>query len=652
MGNVMAPVPYDVPRLPKDLQGVAAAGEALAQFYRECGVDGGGGGELFGLRIDHILHAIVGTPTFNGELAPSRTDATLGEPLMALCEVAYTDVLLELFSETVVLKPQWNFVDEKVGGVVEQVALHRAHYAVCEPIVKQVLFVLIEIWETLRQCQVDEALVFHLQHQNYARAVKKRLAVELTARLKSLSWQLSTQLLHLQIEVRRATRAGGQIESVARGSEPTPTGGGDLLEQLLAPKKSSKLFKSFKRAVTTQKMLSKAYGRAHEKSVSKAIEEMSRAADERAAAEAEARAVEERAAEERASIQLESVQRGRSARKHVLIKRKDRNAAEEAAQRAKAYALAQKAAEDAAWEQERHDAASKMQRRQRGILARQRIVEIREERDEEEERKEKTRRRMKKMRFAIRAQAAAIKVTLQMAEEAAARRAKLAEGAAFRVTEARLDVLELLDNGPRQEAWSALKESVALSDMLPVALGTKVRPRTLYLKQDLSDATGLITDTPTSKPMARPAWSPSKADTARRDATRQMHPSRIPEALWAMTAVWAPSEYVQHQPTPPTVGMPPTSLSARARHAGKVAPWHAPPVRPGSARATATVEPQRSARSSQLVSLRPLSASGPARRQPQPLTPLTAPVMSAATRPAMRSPSPRGETSSFFLTGT
>ena len=78
MGNVMAPVPYDMPRLPLDLAAAEAAGEALARFYRECGVLGGGGGELFGLRIDHVLHAIGGTPTEDGASSPSRTLAGFG----------------------------------------------------------------------------------------------------------------------------------------------------------------------------------------------------------------------------------------------------------------------------------------------------------------------------------------------------------------------------------------------------------------------------------------------------------------------------------------------------------------------------------------------------------------------------------------------
>jgi hypothetical protein len=54
-GLVMAPVPYDVPRLPNDIEGLRVAGDELAAFYREMGVPGGGGGLLFGMRVDHVL---------------------------------------------------------------------------------------------------------------------------------------------------------------------------------------------------------------------------------------------------------------------------------------------------------------------------------------------------------------------------------------------------------------------------------------------------------------------------------------------------------------------------------------------------------------------------------------------------------------------
>lgn len=111
----MAPVPYDVPRLPKDLPGVDEAGSALARFYLENGARGGGG-EWLGLRIDHIIHAMVGTPLKDGQSSPRRTEAGLKEPLLALCEVAYADVLLSLFDSAVVLQTVWQQIDEKVFG--------------------------------------------------------------------------------------------------------------------------------------------------------------------------------------------------------------------------------------------------------------------------------------------------------------------------------------------------------------------------------------------------------------------------------------------------------------------------------------------------------------------------------------------------------
>ena len=131
-GLLMAPVPYDVPRLPPDTPGLKAAGDELARCYRSLGVLGGGGGVFFGLRIDHVLHAVVGTPTTDGQISPRRTLATLGEPLLALIEVAYADVLLPLLDTVEVLRAEWQFVDEKVAGIVAQAATHAASYEVCE----------------------------------------------------------------------------------------------------------------------------------------------------------------------------------------------------------------------------------------------------------------------------------------------------------------------------------------------------------------------------------------------------------------------------------------------------------------------------------------------------------------------------------------
>ena len=591
MGNVMAPVPYDVPRLPLDTEGVEAASETLASFYRQCGVLGGGGGTLFGLRIDHVLHAIVGTPTLDGGSSPSRTVAGMGEPLMALCEVAYSDVLLELFHETAVLKPQWLFVDEKVYGAVGRVAFHRAHYDVCEPRVKEILYVMIEIWESARQCQPEEALTFHLQHDNYTRAVKKKLAHELTAKLKQLSWRLSTELLQMQLAVRTATRARPDvIESRQAGAEA------DMLQKLLMPSGGAKgggglsRLKSLKRAVTTRGALTGAFARAQEKSLAQAIEEMSQAADARAAAEFEARLLRERVQEDSAARTLQSEQRGRIARKRTFRLKEDRGAAEEAAIREEARSKARAAALEAQWDLRRDHAARTMQGRQRGILARQRTVEMREERDVRdvlEARARVRRQRMAKLRFALRAHAGAIKVAQQMTQAAARRREELAKNASYKVTDSRLDLLERTDNEMRKAAWSSLKESVVLSEMIPVACGLKFRARTLYLDPEMGQQT----------PGGRA-----------REPAHRSHPKHDPLAGGApMLFPWSSS------PTsPPKAAGPLSARYALAPPRYVPAPPLYAPSRPQSARRCVQT-PRSSARAGQ----RPVSAR-PARQHPLP----------------------------------
>ena len=215
MGNVMAPVPYDVPRLPGSLPGIDECGGSLARFYRECGVPGGGGGRMFGLRIDHILHAICGTPTTDGESSPSRTLAGLREPLMALCEVAYADALLPLFDEVETCQSDWALVDEKVFGVVKRVSVHRAYYEAAEDHVKNILKVMLEIFETARQCLPEQTLPFHMTHMDYSKEVKQRLKAELAETLKLMSWNLSTELLKMQLAVRKVTPAVEPAEADA-----------------------------------------------------------------------------------------------------------------------------------------------------------------------------------------------------------------------------------------------------------------------------------------------------------------------------------------------------------------------------------------------------------------------------------------------------
>ncbi len=201
LGHVRAPIPFDVPRLPPQTPGLQEAGATLARLYRAMGVAGGGGGLLCGLRIDSILHAVVGTPTTCGKAAPKRTCATLRQPMIALCEVFYFDVLRPLLDQVAVLKDEWCFVDEKLRGIVAQLATLRKHYHVCEPHLITIVRCLFEIGETMRQCQDGHILATHIKHPDYTKAAKRGLKEELALRICDLLWRLSTDLLQMQINV-------------------------------------------------------------------------------------------------------------------------------------------------------------------------------------------------------------------------------------------------------------------------------------------------------------------------------------------------------------------------------------------------------------------------------------------------------------------
>lgn len=113
------------------------------------GVEGGGGGLLFGLRIDHVLQAIVGTPLTYGYSSPPRTIATLQQPLMALCEVAYADVLLPLLDTVVVISAEWQYVDEKVYGIIAKIVSYTVYYNSFTEHFKKILSILFEFYEMM-----------------------------------------------------------------------------------------------------------------------------------------------------------------------------------------------------------------------------------------------------------------------------------------------------------------------------------------------------------------------------------------------------------------------------------------------------------------------------------------------------------------------
>ena len=221
-GIIMPPVPYDVPRLPKDTPGLAEAGLLLSQIYREIGVMGGGGGLLCGIRIDHVVHAVAGTPTTDGFSSPCRTSSSLRQPLMAYCEILYADIFYGLVDEAVIVREEWLAIREKVRGIVAQIATHRQFSFSARPHVKEMINILQELVCMLQQCNAEGAFTFHVTHLDYSKTVKEELKSELVERMDETVWKLSTELLQMQLELRKpfdtAQLAAGAIvaEALAR----------------------------------------------------------------------------------------------------------------------------------------------------------------------------------------------------------------------------------------------------------------------------------------------------------------------------------------------------------------------------------------------------------------------------------------------------
>ena len=199
-----APVPYLVPELPSTPE-LQNAGTVLANFYTEMGVVGGGSGQLLGLRIDHVLHAV----------AEGRVTARLDQPLVALCEVCYVDVLLPLLDTVVVLQNEWIFVDEKLSGMTKLISeIAGFHYDWLVPQLKSFLKALQEVYEMMRQCEDGALVALQLKDPEYARSLKKTLTDEGVDRICDTLWRLSTHLLKMLLvnsEVRG--EAGDEIDA-------------------------------------------------------------------------------------------------------------------------------------------------------------------------------------------------------------------------------------------------------------------------------------------------------------------------------------------------------------------------------------------------------------------------------------------------------
>jgi len=174
-------------------------------------VRGGGGGVLFGVRIDFVLAAVVGVPTTNGMRSPRRTLASLDQPLIALCEVAYHDVLLPLIDSMAVLRSEWQYVGERVGGILRQVCAHRAHHPFLSTHLEEnshphthleeILLALHDLYEMARQCQKEQAIAFLLTHPDHSHTTRAQLKAEVTHQLQQKLWRLSIEVVEMHVDL-------------------------------------------------------------------------------------------------------------------------------------------------------------------------------------------------------------------------------------------------------------------------------------------------------------------------------------------------------------------------------------------------------------------------------------------------------------------
>ena len=58
-----------------------------------------------------------------------------------------------------VAKSEWQYIDEKVYGIVAQIATHCTHYSLCEQHLVEILEVFQQLYEMLRQCQDEEKVM-------------------------------------------------------------------------------------------------------------------------------------------------------------------------------------------------------------------------------------------------------------------------------------------------------------------------------------------------------------------------------------------------------------------------------------------------------------------------------------------------------------
>lgn len=150
----------------------------------------------------------------DGKSTPRRTAATLNEPLVLLCEVAYNDKLLPGCDTVVVMKDAWNWVDEKVAGIIRQIVDTAVpNYELCKKHshLTELLYVLTQIYEMMQQCEKDKTIACHLTDSEYSPALKKKLEHEMAEQMADILWKLSNELIEMVIDVEDGDADDGKV---------------------------------------------------------------------------------------------------------------------------------------------------------------------------------------------------------------------------------------------------------------------------------------------------------------------------------------------------------------------------------------------------------------------------------------------------------
>ena len=160
-----------------------AAAHTIADFYDEAGAETNG--RLYGMLLSHVVIAV----------AEGRAGAGLGAPLSGLASVALHDAIVPLAQQAAVCRDEWEVVIDRCEGFI---ALSQS-FSDAEA-VKDILFVLVELYETARQSGTGGYLMRHIGEPTYGRPTRAALEEELQGRLTDLYWKISTDVLKILIK--------------------------------------------------------------------------------------------------------------------------------------------------------------------------------------------------------------------------------------------------------------------------------------------------------------------------------------------------------------------------------------------------------------------------------------------------------------------